>query len=238
MQADLLAQGYVASTGSCLPTKRAFPDMRFGGSTLARFGVGNVRSYDSLLSSLLRSYGEPTVMVEFDIGAPSWARDAFHILRYDQPKLTLGQIGFDPSSGVDVLPDLWRRPENSALLTGSGTTIGYGGPAEKLDSRLSELARLKDGWFDGDGLAPTKALLAQTHQMLNQLRLLNVPAARLFATPDGGVQAEWTIGMREISVTFEANGSIYAQSVDTLSGDTTELEGIPNATDLAAVVLG
>ena len=38
------------------------------------------------------------------------------------------------------------------------------------------------------------------------------------------MQAEWTVENREVSVTFEPDGSLYAISVDVASGQTDEPE--------------
>ncbi len=60
--------------------------------------------------------------------------------------------------------------------------------------------------------------------MLADLLTFEVPRPRVFATPEGGVQAEWTVGEHEISVTFEPDGKLYAVSVNLASGDAEEPE--------------
>jgi hypothetical protein len=54
--------------------------------------------------------------------------------------------------------------------------------------------------------------------------LLNddLPRPRVYPTPDGGVQAEWTVGEHEVSITFEPDGSLYAMSVNVTSGESRE----------------
>ena len=93
-----------------------------------------------------------------------------------------------------------------------------------LDSRLDELASLKTGWLDGDGVRPDVGVLARARQVLSDLLTFEVPRPRVFATPEGGVQAEWTIGDNEISVTFEPEGKLYAVAVDLASGQSNEPE--------------
>lgn len=83
-----------------------------------------------------------------------------------------------------------------------------------LERRLDELADLSDGWLDGEGIRPDAGALQRARQVLGELLGLDVPRPRLFATPEGGIQAEWTVDSRECSVTFEPAGGLYAVSVD------------------------
>jgi hypothetical protein len=92
-----------------------------------------------------------------------------------------------------------------------------------IEARLAEIASLDEGWLDGlEGTAPTEAILTRVRQMLIELLNRDVPRPRLFPTPDGGVQAEWTSGHFEISVEFEPNGALYVLAVDTASGECVE----------------
>lgn len=93
-----------------------------------------------------------------------------------------------------------------------------------LDDRLDELASLNTGWLDGEGVRPDALVLERARRMLADLLTFEVPRPRVFATPDGGVQAEWTVGEHEISVTFEPDGKLYAVSVNLASGDAEEPE--------------
>lgn len=92
----------------------------------------------------------------------------------------------------------------------------------KLSRRFSRLAALEIGWLDGDGVPPTQRALSLAERVLTELLAMEVPNPRTFPTPDGGIQAEWTIGDREVSVTFESDGRLYALSVDTASGTSDE----------------
>ncbi len=91
-----------------------------------------------------------------------------------------------------------------------------------LDSRLDEIASLKAGWLDGDGVRPDIGALDRARRVLSDLLTFEVPRPRLFATPEGGVQAEWTVGENEISVTFEPDGQLYAVAVNLASGQSNE----------------
>jgi hypothetical protein len=111
-------------------------------------------------------------------------------------------IRFDSIHDVSVLDE----PENLAVL----------------DSRLDELAALGPGWLDGDGERVDRDVLERARRVLADLLAFEVPRARVFATPEGGVQAEWSIDGREVSVAFEPDGGIYALSVDLASGTSEE----------------
>jgi hypothetical protein len=93
-----------------------------------------------------------------------------------------------------------------------------------LDSRLDELASMESGWLDGDGVRPDVVALELARRVLAELLAFEVPRPRVFATPEGGVQAEWSLNNHEVSVAFEPNGDLYAVSVDLASGESDEPE--------------
>lgn len=73
------------------------------------------------------------------------------------------------------------------------------------DARLRELEALLDGWFDGVGYAMTHGALHGAYALLE--------TGRIFPTPDGGVQIEWTSLGREQSICFAPDGSISLMDV-------------------------
>ncbi len=93
-----------------------------------------------------------------------------------------------------------------------------------LDDRLDELALLNEGWLDGEGVRPDALVLERARGMLADLLTFEVPRPRVFATLEGGVQAEWTVDDHEISVAFEPDGKLYAVSVNLASGQAEEPE--------------
>ncbi len=113
-------------------------------------------------------------------------------------------IRFDSIHDVSVLED----PEDLAIL----------------DLRLEELRSLGPGWLDGQGERLDQEALERASRMLSDLLTLEIPRPRLFATPDGGVQAEWTLGNREVSIAFAPTGGLYAVSINVASGETEEPE--------------
>lgn len=86
---------------------------------------------------------------------------------------------------------------------------------ERLDAgdpsvQLEKLKLLKDGWHDGAGAAPDKALLKRVRGWFNEHLTENMPLPRLFPTPEGGVEAEWLVGRHDVSVEFDP----HAKSVE------------------------
>jgi hypothetical protein len=106
-----------------------------------------------------------------------------------------------------------------------------------LDTRLDELGFLGDGWLDGDGAPVNPVALALARRILTELLGFDVPRPSVFATPSGGVQAEWTIERYETSVTFEADGSLSAMSVHGVSGSSDEPQLSEDAEQIARFVL-
>lgn len=72
-----------------------------------------------------------------------------------------------------------------------------------IDARIEELRQLDNGWFDGQGIAPTGAGLDQLTEVLAQLvRTEGVRAPYLYPTPEGEVRAEWSFDQFEVSAEF------------------------------------
>ena len=70
-------------------------------------------------------------------------------------------------------------------------------------AQLDELRRLRDGWLDGDGIAPSRTGLGWLAECLARRYPAAAPVPYIYPTPDGGVQAEWTLGCREISLCID-----------------------------------
>jgi hypothetical protein len=76
---------------------------------------------------------------------------------------------------------------------------------ESLDigARIDELKSLRHGWHDGRGKAPSSIDLEWVKDVLESHIPENVPLPHLYPTEEGGVEAEWTVAGREISVEFD-----------------------------------
>ena len=98
-------------------------------------------------------------------------------------------------------------------------------PLDPLDieTRLEELAQLQDGWLDGKGRALDEASLVSLAQAFDERFSPDLPLPYLYPTPEGGVQAEWTLGSWEVSleVTLPSLAADY-QAVHTATGETRE----------------
>ena len=108
-------------------------------------------------------------------------------------------------------------------------------PSEK---RFCELETLEDGWLDGEGLAPNEGALEGSRSALDGLVPLGLPWPRIFATPEGGVQMEWTTSGREMSLVIDPDGSAYAISVDLSSGTVMEFHTESGDTESIVSFLG
>jgi len=98
--------------------------------------------------------------------------------------------------------------------------------AEDTEESVQELvaaSTVAAGWLDDGGLATDPEVLQRTTSLLDAIVLQGVPAPRVFPVPDGGMQAEWTLGDREVSVTVEPGGSLYVIAVNVTSGDAEDL---------------
>ena len=80
--------------------------------------------------------------------------------------------------------------------------IEHMGLVDPLDvaAQIDELRRLKDGWLDGQGTAPASVGLDWLNDAFNRHYPDDLPLPHLYPTDPGGVQAEWTMGPREITL--------------------------------------
>jgi hypothetical protein len=67
-------------------------------------------------------------------------------------------------------------------------------------SRFEELKKIKDGWLDGAGRAPSHAGLDWLTGALKDCFPNSLPPPYAYPDPDGGIQLEWSIERREISL--------------------------------------
>lgn len=98
-------------------------------------------------------------------------------------------------------------------------------PLDPLDieTRVEELAQLQDGWLDGKGSALDRTALMCLAQAFDERFGPELPLPYLYPTPEGGVQAEWTLGRWEVSleITLPTLNADY-QAVHTSTGETHE----------------
>ena len=124
--------------------------------------------------------------------------------------LALGQSGsiYETDSAIEI-PEEWFMRLHFALTTHYGMSEDPLG----IRARLQGFKDLKDGWADGMqpasdwgqefGKAPPSAGLNWLMSAFGSRYSINSPKPYLYPTPEGGVQAEWSLGSHEISLTID-----------------------------------
>ncbi len=69
--------------------------------------------------------------------------------------------------------------------------------------RLDALSQLQDGWLDGKGKAPSNEGLQWLASAFDDRFDLMLPLPHLYPTPEGGIQAEWSMNGSEITLTVD-----------------------------------
>ena len=72
--------------------------------------------------------------------------------------------------------------------------------ALNIAAQLDELRTLEDGWLDGSGSAPPAAGLEWFLARFEQYYPAELPLPRVYPTPGGGAQLEWSLGSNEVSI--------------------------------------
>lgn len=86
-----------------------------------------------------------------------------------------------------------------------------------LGVRLEELKALRQGWFDGEtGDALNQSGLSQVSSIIEHLHEQEeLPIPFLYPTPDGALQAEWSLGSWELSAAIDlTSGDTLLDAVD------------------------
>ena len=73
--------------------------------------------------------------------------------------------------------------------------------SRKISARLDELWNMQDGWLNSDGVAPSQDGLDWLNSSFECHFPMGLPLPYIFPTPEGGIEAEWSIG--RYSVMFE-----------------------------------
>jgi hypothetical protein len=98
--------------------------------------------------------------------------------------------------------------------------------AVDIASRFDELKKLKDGWLDGAGRAPSHEGLDWLARVLNDRYPNSLPPPYAYPVPDGGIQLEWSIKRREISLDVDLEsrtGDWHSLDLDTQEEEQSEL---------------
>ena len=109
-------------------------------------------------------------------------RDALFIVSYQQP------------SQVDLPYRVFPLHQSETSTLGTGLDISM---------QIAELRLVEDGWLEGEGKAPSDAGLDWLLAIITRHFPNDAPPPHLYPTETGDVQAEWSLGSREI--TLEVN---------------------------------
>lgn len=69
-----------------------------------------------------------------------------------------------------------------------------------ISMQIAELRLVEDGWLEGEGLAPSEAGLDWLLAALSRHFPNESPPPHLYPTETGDVQAEWSLGSREVTL--------------------------------------
>jgi hypothetical protein len=84
----------------------------------------------------------------------------------------------------------------------AGARLAQSSLLDDLDiaSRLADLKKIKDGWLDGAGRAPSHEGLDWLARVLKDRYPNYLPRPYAYPVPDGGVQLEWSARHEEMSL--------------------------------------
>lgn len=83
--------------------------------------------------------------------------------------------------------------------------LGDRRPTGSLDvrSRLKELSRLQEGWLNGEGHVLSKEGLLRLGKSFAASFDAGLPLPFLYPTPEGGIQAEWSVNGWAVTVEID-----------------------------------
>ena len=88
---------------------------------------------------------------------------------------------------------------------------------KRCRDRLNQVASLRDGWHDGDGIAPTAEAVSSANRFLGH-RVALCEHYRLYPTDEGGVLFEMDIKGWDLSLEFTAEGKVKIYGIE-IRGD-------------------
>lgn len=91
--------------------------------------------------------------------------------------------------------------------------------ALEVARQLERLRTLEDGWLEGEGTAPSADGLDRLAAGFEKYFPEALPLPRIYPTPAGGAQMEWTLGANEIGLDVDlTTGTGEWHRVDLSSG--------------------
>lgn len=95
-----------------------------------------------------------------------------------------------------------------------------------IPARLDEFRDMKDGWLEGEGAAPSLEGLDWLAAGFDRHFPDDLPLPYLYPTPEGGVQAEWSLSENEISLEVDLvthHGAWHRLKMNNQADDVQEL---------------
>lgn len=77
-----------------------------------------------------------------------------------------------------------------------------------ISLQLDDIRRLKDGWLDGAGRAPSQSGVDWIESRLNRYLPADFPRPYLYPTVSGGIQVEWSIESNEVSLEIDLDSRL------------------------------
>lgn len=96
-----------------------------------------------------------------------------------------------------------------------------------IPARLDEFRDMKEGWLEGEGVAPSLEGLDWLAAGFDRYFPDGLPLPYLYPTPEGGVQAEWSLSENEISLEIDLvthQGAWHRLEMNTHADDVQELK--------------
>ena len=138
-----------------------------------------------------------------------------------------------PPQHLDTILEAFRRYKDGTrvLLQGVGRfdqvnhLLGFDSiehisilKALDISAQLDDLRLMKNGWLEGEGLAPPPEGLDWLSQAFDDHYSENLPPPYLYPTEEGGVQAEWSFKQDEVSLRIDLGshaGGWHALNMET-----------------------
>ena len=110
-----------------------------------------------------------------------------------------------PSAAVRPLSNLRRKPApvKATVVAMDGQPTSATVSRLDIRARLDSIRKIRDGWLEGGGLAPSPDGLDWLAETFAAHYPDDCPRPYLYPTEDGGVQAEWSLA--PWSVSWEIN---------------------------------
>ena len=80
--------------------------------------------------------------------------------------------------------------------------------------RLSDIAELRDGWYDGQGSAPSQQAIQRALAIVLALSPTTTELPNIFPTPEGGVSLEKSLPHRAATIEISASGKADFYATD------------------------